>query len=189
MSVRGIFKRLRSFNTNGKRKAVPDSGDRHRCLKKSRSTLDEPCETYVNNIGEVKNFWEVGNYKYTVKRCFNGYTLGTELATMISERADIEEAYAKSLQQWHKQWTEHLRHKTTEYETGRDSWQAMLNTGNLVADIHMDTHTKLMNEVVPEIKDWLKKSYERKHINFKVTKNFEVVKQNCGQNIEWYEIS
>lgn len=58
---------------------------------------------------------------------------------MINERAEIEETYAKSLKEWHKKYTNHLRTKSDEYETSKDAWQAFANTGNLTAEIHLET--------------------------------------------------
>ena len=64
----------------------PDLVKTNSSLTKTPSTKTEPLETYVNNISDTENFWELGNYKYALKRCDNGYKLGGELADMISER-------------------------------------------------------------------------------------------------------
>ena len=142
-----------------------------------QSIGDESIDTYVNAVSEVKNFWDIGKYKYTVKRCDDGHELGEELIKMISERARLDEAYAKSLNQWHKDWTVHLRTNSKEYETGKDSWQAMLNTGKESAEIYMESSKKLLNGPVAKIKEWLKKNYVKPFLqDFKVTKTLEVDK-------------
>lgn len=64
----------------------PDLVKTNSYITKSVSNKTEPLETYVNNISETENFWDLGNYKYALKRCDNGYKLGGELVDMISER-------------------------------------------------------------------------------------------------------
>ena len=136
------------------------------------NVIDEK-ETYVNEKAETINFWDIGNYKYVLARCDDGQKLGVELMEMISERAKVEEAYAKSLQQWHKKWTYHLRTKSDEYETSKDMWQNFANTGNQCADIHLEMCSSLINTPVVKIKEWLKKNYVKRYFTHKVTKDFE----------------
>lgn len=50
------------------------------------------------------SFWDIDGYKRTVKRQDEGARLCTDLMTLISERADIEKAYAKSLKSWSQKW-------------------------------------------------------------------------------------
>lgn len=86
-----------------------------------------------------ESFWDIGNYKYVLKRCDNGNKLSGELSDMISERAKLEEAYAKSIKQWSKKWSDHLNNESTEYESTKDAWYAFLEAGNQTADIHSET--------------------------------------------------
>lgn len=48
------------------------------------------------------SFWEVGQYKRTVKRCEDGNKLCNDMVQMIAERADIEKTYSKNLKAWSK---------------------------------------------------------------------------------------
>ena len=50
------------------------------------------------------SFWEPGNYKRTTKRIEDGNKLCAEFVTLVSERADIEKNYAKSLKSWALKW-------------------------------------------------------------------------------------
>ena len=169
--------------TSGSNSNLPDIAVSN--IKPKISEPEETKDTYVNDIGESSNFWEIGNYKKALERCDNGHKLAMELMEMITERAQIEEAYSKSLKSFHKKWTEHLRSKACkEYETGKDSWQAFLNTANKSSDIHLDMCKRLINNPVVKIKDWDKKNYEKKMFSFKATNEFEVMimKKNIFMN-------
>ena len=50
------------------------------------------------------SFWEVDQFKRTVKRQEDGLRLCSELMTLIQERADIEKMYSKNLRTWAKKW-------------------------------------------------------------------------------------
>jgi hypothetical protein len=175
MSLRDYIQRL-SFKS--KRKSIGSGPERplKRSCSLNTTRKKDSLETYVNNIGDSKNFWNIGNYKYAVERCENGFKLGNELIDMINERASIEETYAKSLKEWHKKYTNHLRNKSDEYETSKDAWQALANTANLTSEIHMDTSRELKDNAVGKIKAWLKKNYDKKMFNMtKEAKDFEVI--------------
>ncbi|CAF0845862.1 unnamed protein product [Brachionus calyciflorus] len=119
------------------------------------------------------SFWDIGNYKYTLTRCDNGHTLGAELAEMLSDRAKLEEEYAKSLKNWSKKWNNHLNKESTECEATKTGWKALLDIAEKSADVHLDMCKTLINRPVLKIKDWLKIRYEKSIINYKQTKEFE----------------
>lgn len=119
------------------------------------------------------SFWDIGNYKYTLKRCDNGYVLGEKLINMLSERAKIEEDYSKSLKTWSKKWNTYLDRNSSEGEETKKGWKGLLEVGNQTAEIHSDLCKKIINEPVLKIKNWLKEKYEKSFINFKITKEFD----------------
>lgn len=156
---------------NGNRpSAPPNKGDQSPTVtlpvSDSQSTLDSEDDSF--------SFWQIGNYKKTLKRCDNGSKLGSELSKMIEERAQLEDSYVRSLKNWYKKWNQDLNSKELpEYGTTKDGWKAFLEVGNQTAEVHSDLAKRLINEPIFKIKDWLKKNYERHFFNFKRTKEFE----------------
>lgn len=119
------------------------------------------------------SFWEIGQYKRTVKRCEDGYKVCNDLIQMISDRADIEKAYAKSLKSWSKKWNDYLL-KGSEYGTMKASWCAALNEADKIAEIHNTTHNVLNEELNNEIKSWQKANYVKSIVNqLKLAKEYE----------------
>ena len=165
------------FKSKRKRPGSRDGSSikRSRSLNEANHNRSLPDDA-INLTDESKNFWKLGNYKYAVERCESGFKLGNELIEMITDRAIIEEVYAKSLKEWHKKHTNYLKTKSDEYNTSKDSWQALLNTGNLIAEIHMDTSKQLIENASGKIKNWLKKNYEKRLFGLtKEAKEFEVI--------------
>lgn len=119
------------------------------------------------------SFWEIGQYKRTVKRCEDGYKLCNDLMQMISDRADIEKAYAKSLKSWSKKWNDYL-HKGSEYGSMKSTWTSALNEADKIAEIHQTTHNVLMEELNNDIKVWQKANYVKSIVNqLKLAKEYE----------------
>lgn len=130
-------------------------------------------ETYEDEINNKESFWEVGRFKIALKRCDNGAKLANDLSDLISERAKLEDNYGKAIKNWSHKWSEHLNKESSEYETTKDAWLAVLESGNKQANVHIDLSKTLINYPVFKIKDWLKRKYQRSIINFKQTKEFE----------------
>lgn len=59
-------------------------------------------------VASSDSFWEPGNYKKTTKRVEDGHRLCNDLMTLLTERGDIERAYAKSLHTWAKKWNDQI---------------------------------------------------------------------------------
>lgn len=125
------------------------------------------------SVEERISFWDIGNYKFTLKRCDNGYVLSDKLINMLSERAKIEEDYSKSLKQWSKKWNSYLDRNSSEGEETKKGWKGLLEVGNQSAELHLELCKNIINDPVLKIKDWLKLRYEKSFINFKKTKEFE----------------
>lgn len=119
------------------------------------------------------SFWEVGQYKRTVKRCEDGHKLCNDVVQMIAERAEIEKSYSKNLKGWTKKWNDYLL-KGSEYGTMRSTWMAALNEADKLAEIHSTTHNVLVDELNVEIKQWQKENYLKTLVNqLKIAKEYE----------------
>ncbi|XP_064634663.1 protein kinase C and casein kinase substrate in neurons protein 1-like isoform X2 [Lineus longissimus] len=106
------------------------------------------------------SFWEVGQYKRTVKRIQDEDRLCNDLMTLIQERSDIEKVYAKNLRQWSKKWTDHIK-SGPEYGTTEAAWNGVMREAERLCDIHLDVRSQLMNEVLPTIKQWQKEHFHK----------------------------
>ncbi|XP_058488214.1 protein kinase C and casein kinase substrate in neurons protein 1 [Solea solea] len=116
------------------------------------------------------SFWEVGNYKRTVKRIDDGHRLCNDLMNCIQERAKIEKAYAQQLTEWSKRWRQ-LVDKGPQYGTVERAWVAVMTEAEKVSDLHQDVKNSLMNEDFEKVKNWQKDSYHKQMMGgFKETK-------------------
>lgn len=119
------------------------------------------------------SFWEIGQYKRTVKRCEDGYKLCNDIVQMISERAELEKHYSKSLKAWSKRWGDYLQ-KGSEYGTMKATWTSALTEADKLAEIHSSTHNVLNDELNKEIKEWQKQNYPKSIVNqLKTAKEYE----------------
>ena len=97
----------------------------------------------------------------------------TDAVQMISERADIEKAYAKSLKAWSKKWSDYMA-KGSEYGSMKNTYVSALNEADRIAEIHLTTHNVLVDELNKEIKDWQKQNYPKSIVNqLKTPKEYE----------------
>ncbi|KAL1232286.1 Protein kinase C and casein kinase substrate in neurons protein [Trichinella spiralis] len=96
----------------------------------------------LNGETALESFWEI------------------ELSLLIRERSEIEAAYAKSLQQWSKKWSEHVD-KGVEYGSAQEAWKAILQEGRSKADLHLQRRDRLIDEVFNVIKIWSKDNFHK----------------------------
>ncbi|KRY00343.1 Protein kinase C and casein kinase substrate in neurons 2 protein, partial [Trichinella pseudospiralis] len=120
-----------------------------------------PADSSILN-GEIalESFWEIGQYKRSVRRIEDAPRLCSELSLLIRERSEIEAAYAKSLQQWSKKWSEHVD-KGVEYGSAQEAWKALLQEGRSKADLHLKRRDRLIDEVFNVIKIWSKDNFHK----------------------------
>ncbi|XP_032045437.1 protein kinase C and casein kinase substrate in neurons protein 2 isoform X4 [Aythya fuligula] len=132
--------------------------------------------SYDDSVGvEVSSdsFWEVGNYKRTVKRIDDGHRLCNDLMNCIHERARIEKGYAQQLTEWAKRWKQ-LVEKGPQYGTVERAWCAFMSEAEKVSELHLEVKGSLMNEDFEKVKNWQKEAFHKQMMGgFKETKEAE----------------
>ncbi|TRY86850.1 hypothetical protein DNTS_025617 [Danionella cerebrum] len=119
------------------------------------------------------SFWEVGNYKRTVKRIEDGHRLCNDMMGCIQERAKIEKAYGQQLTDWSKRWRQ-LVERGPQYGTLEKAWLAVMTEAEKVSELHQEVKNNLLNEDLEKVKNWQKDSYHKQMMGgFKETKEAE----------------
>ncbi|KAL5501953.1 hypothetical protein EMCRGX_G008638 [Ephydatia muelleri] len=101
-----------------------------------------------------------------------GARLCTDFVKMAQERAEIEAKYVKNLQQWSRKWDD-LVSKGPEYGTILDGWKAALREATRLAEVHVEVHRKIQDELVESMNSWRAEHYHRSIVNFKEIKKAE----------------
>uniref|UniRef100_A0A1I8JEQ0 F-BAR domain-containing protein n=1 Tax=Macrostomum lignano TaxID=282301 RepID=A0A1I8JEQ0_9PLAT len=116
---------------------------------------------YDDNV-EVSSdsFWEIGQYKKTVKRVDDGFELCTRLMQLIQERADIEKGYSANLKKWSLKWKAFLD-KGPEYGTMKSAWIGFTEEADSMSEIHSTIRNRLVDNVQAELKSWQKENYHK----------------------------
>ncbi|XP_061617635.1 protein kinase C and casein kinase substrate in neurons protein 2 isoform X3 [Phyllopteryx taeniolatus] len=116
------------------------------------------------------SFWEVGNYKRTVKRVDDGNRLCNDLMTCVHERARIEKSYAQQLNEWGKRWRQVIE-KGPQYGMLERAWSSLCTEAEKVSELHMEVKAALMGEDHEKLKNWQRDAYHKQMIGgFKETK-------------------
>jgi hypothetical protein len=123
-------------------------------------------------VSSSDSFWEPGNYKRTTKRTEDGFKLCNDLIQLITERSEIEKNYGKSLRGWAKKWNEQIE-KGPEYGTMEAAWKGVNSEAERRCNIHLQIKDKLVEDVVPQIKQWQKDNYHKSMIHLKEKKDFD----------------
>ncbi|XP_035529597.1 protein kinase C and casein kinase substrate in neurons protein 2 isoform X4 [Morone saxatilis] len=128
--------------------------------------------SYDDSMIDVSSdsFWEVGNYKRTVKRVDDGNRLCNDLMNCLHERARIEKSYAQQLTEWGKRWRQ-LIEKGPQYGSLERAWSALCTEAEKVSELHMEVKAALMGEDYEKLKNWQRDAYHKQMIGgFKETK-------------------
>ncbi|KAF1484498.1 Protein kinase C and casein kinase substrate in neurons protein 1, partial [Pygoscelis antarcticus] len=119
------------------------------------------------------SFWEVGNYKRTVKRIDDGHRLCNDLMNCVHERAKIEKSYAQQLTDWSKRWRQ-LIEKGPQYGSLEKAWGAIMTEADRVSELHQDMKNSLLNDDFEKVKNWQKDAYHKQIMGgFKEAKEAE----------------
>lgn len=126
-------------------------------------------EDLTQIVAKTDSFWDIGNYKRVVKRIDDGARLCSDFVKMAQERADIEAKYVKNLQHWARKWDD-LVSKGPEYGTLEVGWKATLKEAVKLADIHVEIHRKIQDEIIESIQSWKSQNYHKSLMHLKETK-------------------
>ncbi|NXA53718.1 PACN1 protein, partial [Nothocercus julius] len=119
------------------------------------------------------SFWEVGNYKRTVKRIDDGHRLCNDLMNCVHERAKIEKSYAQQLTDWSKRWRQ-LIEKGPQYGSMEKAWVAIMTEADKVSELHQEVKNSLLNDDFEKVKNWQKDAYHKQIMGgFKEAKEAE----------------
>ncbi|EDO41940.1 predicted protein, partial [Nematostella vectensis] len=118
------------------------------------------------------SFWQVNNYKRTVRRVDDGAKLCDDFMKMVSERAEIEALYAAKLQAWSRKWLD-LLNKGPEYGSCKDSWVHVTSEAEQVAQVHINLQSTLLSRVHESVAAWKGANYHKSLLSWKETKNAE----------------
>ncbi|XP_056280835.1 protein kinase C and casein kinase substrate in neurons protein 2 isoform X1 [Pseudoliparis swirei] len=131
--------------------------------------------SYDESMTDVSSdsFWEVGNYKRSVKRVDDGNRLCNDLMSCLHERARIEKSYAQQLSEWGKRWRQ-LLEKGPLYGTLERACAALCTEAEKVSELHMEVKSTLMGEDYEKLKNWQRDSFHKQMIGgYKETKEAE----------------
>ena len=131
--------------------------------------LTQSEEDIIQMVAKTDSFWDIGNYKRVVKRIDEGARLCSDFVKMAQERAEIESKYVKHLQHWAKKW-EDLVMKGPEYGSVEIGWKATLKEATRIADVHVEIHRKIQDEIMESVQNWKSQHYHKSLMHLKETK-------------------
>lgn len=136
------------------------------------SIKNTPKGSDENLTASSDSFWEVGNYRRTVKRIDDGAKLCDELMKLVAERAEIEAKYSSKLKNWAKKWEEAIK-IGPEYNLMEAATKGTVDEANSRSNVHVKCRDDLMNDVYEYVKKWKTDNYHKSLFQWKETKEAE----------------
>ena len=130
--------------------------------------------TYYNLFKDVnwKSFWDIDGYEPVLKRCDDGYILGSDLAKCLHERAAINQKHFEDIYQWKKHWLKKIKNEDyVEYGGCKDAWCELLETEEKLAKKQSEVSLSY-KKYSTDVSEWLKKNYQKHVIHFNQQKMF-----------------
>ena len=118
------------------------------------------------------SFWDVGNYKRTVKRIDDGAKLCDDFMKLVTERAEIEAKYSFKLKAWAKRWEELVKNGP-EYASMETGMRGTVSEAEARSELHMQCRDRLMQNVNEALKKWKQENYHKGIFSWKETKEAE----------------
>ena len=129
---------------------------------------------YYNLFKDVnwKSFWDIDGYEPVLKRCDDGYILGSDLAKCLHERAAINQKHFEDIYQWKKHWLKKIKNEDyVEYGGCKDAWCELLETEEKLAKKQSEVSLSY-KKYSTDVSEWLKKNYQKHVIHFNQQKMF-----------------
>ena len=138
-----------------------------------------------------KNFWDIHGYDPVLKRCRDGYDLGSNLKECLHKRAAIEQKYYESILDWRKHWIEIVRKNDfVEYGGCKEAWCELLEAEENIIGKHTDLSSKY-ERFSSDVSDWLNQNYEKHVIHFNQEKlfreDFKLAQKDWRKTLEKYD--
>jgi hypothetical protein len=130
--------------------------------------------TYYNLFKDVnwKSFWDIEGYEPVIKRCDDGYTLGSDLEKCLHERATINQKHFEEIYDWKKHWLKKVKSEDyIEYGGCKEAWCELLETEEKIAKTHSELSLSYKN-CSNDVSEWLKRNYQKHVIHFNQQKMF-----------------
>lgn len=115
------------------------------------------------------SFWDIGNYKRTVKRIDDGAKLCDDFMKLVCERAEIEAKYSFKLKTWAKKWDELIKNGP-EYANLETAMRGTVGEAEARSELHMQCRDRLMGNVNEALKKWKQENYHKGIFQWKETK-------------------
>lgn len=128
-------------------------------LKKGQ--IDSTIDVFPAPEGEG-SFWDGKNFSPMVARADTGGKVLDLVIKMMSERASIEQKYAKELGKWSDKWANKFKSSSEDYtSTLGDAIAGIATEGQQLATLHADIKSTIDVDIRPKIESFKKQRYSK----------------------------